>query len=269
MSKKRDALGDRMKQYEDISRHYLTRKIPVIIRVDGKAFHTFTKGFAKPFDHILMQAMQVTMGYLCKNIQGCVLGYTQSDEITLVVTDYANIDTDAWFGYNLQKMASIAASMATFAFNTYMRALVLDDSEMGALSPAMYNTYINALEKGALFDARAWSLPKEEVVNCLIWRQQDATRNSIQAAAQARYSHKQLMNKNTSQLQDMLMEDGINWNNYSTSEKRGSCCVKKQYSITDLNTYTGELTSVTRTQWVIDDNIPIFTQNREYIESRL
>lgn len=89
MSKKYDSLGDRMKGYENIARNYLTRRIPTIIRVDGKAFHTFTRGMEKPFDRILMTTMQNTMKYLCENIQGCVFGYTQSDEITLVLTDYA------------------------------------------------------------------------------------------------------------------------------------------------------------------------------------
>lgn len=117
MANKKDSLGDRMKEYENVSRNYLTRRVPVIIRLDGKAFHTFTRGMKKPFDPVLTQAMQQTMKSLCEDIQGCVLGYTQSDEITLVLTDYATIKTDAWFKYNIQKMTSIAASMATLAFN--------------------------------------------------------------------------------------------------------------------------------------------------------
>ena len=123
MSNKRDALGDRMKAYENISRNYLTRRVPVIIRLDGKAFHTFTKGMVKPFDPVLTQAMQQTMKSLCENIQGCVLGYTQSDEITLVLTDYATIKTDAWFGYNIQKMVSIASSIATLAFSPLLMVI--------------------------------------------------------------------------------------------------------------------------------------------------
>lgn len=117
MAKKNDSLGDRMKGYEGVSRNFLTRRVPAIIRLDGKAFHTFTKGMEKPFDSVLTQTMQETMKYLCENIQGCVLGYTQSDEITLVLTDYATIQTDAWFGYNIQKMCSVSASMATSVFN--------------------------------------------------------------------------------------------------------------------------------------------------------
>ena len=114
---KNDALGNRMKTYENVTRNYLTRRMPVIIRIDGKSFHTFTRGFKRPFDDVLVKSMQDTMKYLCENIQGCVLGYTQSDEITLVLVDYQNRDTSAWFDNNIQKMASVSASMATMAFN--------------------------------------------------------------------------------------------------------------------------------------------------------
>lgn len=117
------AFDKRMKKYEFVSRNYLTTRTPVIIRIDGKAFHTFTRGFKRPFDDVLSRAMQETMKYLCENIQGCVLGYTQSDEITLVLVDYKTIDTSAWFDYNIQKCASIAASMATLAFNEAFRRL--------------------------------------------------------------------------------------------------------------------------------------------------
>lgn len=105
----KDELGDRMKSYyENRSKTFLARRTPVIIRLDGKAFHTFTRGFNKPFDEAMCNAMQETMKYLCENIQGCVLGYTQSDEITLVLIDYQKLTTDAWFDYNVQKMCSVA-----------------------------------------------------------------------------------------------------------------------------------------------------------------
>lgn len=192
MANKKDSLGDRMKGYENISRDYLTRRIPAIIRLDGKAFHTFTKGMAKPFDPIMTTAMQQTMKYLCENIQGCILGYTQSDEITLVLTDYATIKTDAWFGYNIQKMVSIAASMATLAFDRefiiahgdwFEKSFNNGVSEHPGFS-RLDSLYSSKRHK-AMFDARVFSIPKEEVCNCLIWRQQDATRNSIEAVGQA------------------------------------------------------------------------------------
>ena len=118
MSNKKDSLGDRMKEnYENRAKTYLVRRMPVIIRLDGKAFHTFTKAFKKPYDEIFHNTMNATMQYLCENIQGCKVGYTQSDEITLLLTDYDTLTTDAWFGYGVQKMCSVAASMATLAFN--------------------------------------------------------------------------------------------------------------------------------------------------------
>lgn len=147
MSKKYDSLGDRMKGYENIARNYLTRRIPTIIRVDGKAFHTFTRGMEKPFDRILMTTMQNTMKYLCENIQGCVFGYTQSDEITLVLTDYATITTDAWFGYNIQKMCSVSASMATLAFsNAYAAELWKNFPEAMCSSDNGTNKYTGEYE---------------------------------------------------------------------------------------------------------------------------
>ena len=263
----KDSLGDRMKAYENISRNYLTRRIPVIIRLDGRSFHTFCKGFEKPFDHVLMEAMQQTMKYLCENIQGCVLGYTQSDEITLVLTDYANINTDAWFGYNIQKMSSVAASMATMAFNKSMLAIL--ENERLWKDGNLYPTYVLALEKGAMFDARCFSIPKEEIINALIYRQQDATRNSILSVAQSVFSHKEMQGISCKDLQNkMLTEKDINWNNYSIPEKRGTCCIKKLFEV--RRETAGDVTAIIeRPKWVIDKEIPIFTEDRGYIESLL
>ena len=127
---------------------------------------------------------------------------------------------------------------------------------------AKYVDVLNrAIEKGAMFDSRAFTVPKSEVINCLIWRQQDATRNSIQSVGQANFSHKQLQNKNCSDIQDMLMlEKGINWNDCPTTLKRGSCCIKIPCKINE-----GTEQETTRNKWVIDNEIPIFTQNREYV----
>lgn len=277
MSNNRDSLGDRMKgNYENRSKTYLVRRMPVIIRIDGKAFHTFTRGFKKPFDDILVKSMQETMKYLCENIQGCVLGYTQSDEITLVLTDYKTLTTDAWFDYSVQKMCSIAASMATMAFNRSFNSWVdvYRDAVLSMQDADVEEKYLNALnkaiERGAMFDARCFNIPVEEVTNCLIWRQQDAVRNSIQSVGQANFSHKELNCKTCNNIQDMLMiEKGINWNDYPTTLKRGSCCVKTQFSIVDLSTYSGSTEDVTRTCWVIDNEIPTFTQDRDYVESRI
>ena len=267
MSNKKDSLGDRMKTYENVTRTYLTRKLPVIIRLDGKAFHSFTRGFKKPFDDILVKSMQETMKYLCENIQGCVLGYTQSDEITLVLVDYKSRESDAWFDNNILKMVSVSASMATFAFNKSFDKYRCEFIDSLALFQDFDNErkYLDALwrsyEKGAMFDSRVFTLPKEEVVNCLIWRQQDATRNSIQSVGQANFSDKQLYKKSTDKIQDMLfVEKGINWNDYSTTLKRGSCCIKAPVKINE-----GTENEAVRNKWIIDNEIPIFTQDKDYV----
>ena len=192
-----DNLGKRMKEfYEQVPKTRLVRRMPVAIRIDGKAFHTFTKGFQKPFDKVLMQSMQETTKYLCENVQGCVFGYTQSDEITLILVDYKELDTSAWFDYEVQKLCSISASMATMAFNKFFaknvdewgRKTFSDWDEGGTNDPEVANspewelmqTYSRALAKGAMFDARCFNIPKEEVTNLVYWRQLDAARNSIQ-----------------------------------------------------------------------------------------
>ena len=264
MSNKNDSLGDRMKAYENITRNYLTRKLPAIIRLDGKAFHSFTRGMKKPFDEIFVRSMQDTMKYLCENVQGCVLGYTQSDEITLVLVDYQDRDSCAWFDNNVQKMVSVSASMATLAFNNAFLKntwhYVEDTMDADDRDIAYESTLTSKFSK-AMFDSRVFTLPKEEVVNCLIWRQQDTTRNSIQSVGRANFSHRELHGKNCSDIQDMLMlEKGINWNDYPTHLKRGSCCIKKQYKINE-----GTEQEAVRNKWVIDTEIPVFTQDKDYV----
>lgn len=265
---KYDSLGDRMKGYENISRFYLTRRTPVIIRVDGKAFHTFTRGLKRPFDDILMSVMQETAKYLCKNISGCKLAYVQSDEISLLITDYDTIDTQAWFDNNLQKIVSVSASLATLAFNNFWSTAV--DCEIKAANTAPFtsdeNSYITTISDKrfkATFDSRAFIIPKDEVCNYFIWRQQDATRNSIQSLAQANFPHKELNGLNSSKLQDKLMlEKSINWNDLSVPCKRGVCVY---YERKPFPTNNDEI-KAEQFGWTIDEDIPIFTQNREYIE---
>ena len=275
-----DELGKRMKEYyETIPKTRLMRRTPVAIRIDGKAFHTFTKGFQKPFDEVLIKSMQETMKYLCENIQGCVLGYAQSDEITLILVDYKKLNSSAWFDYEVQKMCSIAASMATMAFNKFFAEEVHDFrnrmkyDDNGYLNNDEYNlwtVYNKAINKGAMFDARVFNIPKEEVTNLIYWRQLDATRNSIQMVGQANFSHKELQNKSCNVIQDMLMtEKGINWNNYPTHQKRGSCCVK-MYQIDEgcwQSHAEDKLMPNGRTRWDIDTEIPIFKDElRSYVE---
>lgn len=275
-----DDLGVRMKTfYEQIPKTKLMRRCPVAIRIDGKAFHTFTRGFHKPFDEVLIKSMQETMKYLCENIQGCVLGYTQSDEITLILVDYKKLTSSAWFDYEVQKICSIAASMATMAFNRAFENYVdeyrfskwdgvskYEDGTLGYIQ-----TLLNAVDKCAMFDARCFNIPKEEVTNLVYWRQLDASRNSIQMVGQANFSHKELQNKSCNDIQDMLMtQKGINWNDLSTYQKRGSCCVRNKIVIeSDGVKATVQLRDASKSEneWIIDTEIPIFKgEGREYID---
>ena len=230
-----NSLGDRMKKYENVWRFYLPIRTPLIIRIDGKAFHTFTKNMERPFDHTFMNVMHETTKILCEKIDGCKLAYTQSDEISLLLTDYENFETQAWFDKNLQKIVSVSASIASAVFNK------------------IFEPYV-------FFDSRTFVLPKEEVCNYFIWRQKDATRNSILSIGQSKFSHKELQNKSCNQIQDMLLtQKNINFNDFETMEKRGVCCYKENILINGLN----------RTTWKIDKGIPIFTENREYVEKHL
>jgi tRNA(His) 5'-end guanylyltransferase len=258
-----DQLGSRMKDfYEAIPNTKLMRRTPVAIRIDGKAFHTFTRGMKKPFDDVLMYSMHQTMKYLCENVQGCVLGYTQSDEITLILCDYQTLDTDAWFDYKVQKMCSVAASMATMTFNKvfaqtvqkyifdYKTSMVPQSVEIQEAEHKYHDTLQNAVEKGAMFDARCFNIPKEEVTNLVYWRQLDAIRNSIQSCGQAYFSQKKLEGKNTQEIKDMLYaEKHMTWANLPLSYQRGVACYKSPLG------------------WYIDHQIPLFTkEGREYID---
>lgn len=254
----KDALGARMKEnYENISKTKLLRRTPVAIRIDGKAFHTFTRGFKKPFDDILIESMEETMLYLCKNIQGCVLGYHQSDEITLILIDYKQLNSDAWFDYEVQKLCSVAASMATMrfaqVFNQKVYNYVSVNAEHNVIENKEYSAaLIKAANNGAMFDARCFNVPREEVTNLVYWRQLDAMRNSVQMVGQANFSHKQLDKKNQEAIKKMLKDEkGIDWeHDFATCYKRGTCCVRD---------YNG--------QWYVDTEIPIFKgEDRKYIE---
>lgn len=251
-------LGDRMKQYESVSKTGLIHRMPVIIRLDGCHFHTFTKGFDKPFDEILMSSMVRTLETLCKNIQGCVFGYTESDEISLVLIDYKKLNSSAWYDNEVQKICSVASSLCTLSFNRIFREEVhnhvtkyFNDKEKGKYLSA----YNKALETGAVFDCRTFNVPKEDVCNCIIWRQQDATRNSIQALAQSQFSHKELQGLSCDKLQDKLFKErGINWNDLEDYKKRGTACYNRGEEHSD---------------WVVDFCMPILTQDRDYINKHI
>lgn len=303
----KNSLSGRMKEnYENRTRYLLQRRNNVLIRIDGKAFHTYTKGLNKPYDIGLMEDMNLTTKYLCENIQGAKFGYVQSDEISIWITDYDDLQTGAWFDYNIQKMCSISASLATSKFNQ-LRMVRFAKKNMECtfnpectFDPAMSSIEIDKF-KLATFDSRVFSISEmDEVINYFVWRQQDATRNSISMAAQSMFSHKELRGKNNSEMQDMMMQKGVNWNDYPIGFKRGRAIVRReiiselsmsirlikekkhilveQQQYDDAATYrqiekdlTEKLENdkdaqVVRKKWEIVEP-PIFTQDRDFIIS--
>jgi len=253
----KDELGERMKSnYEHRTRYYLPRRTYTIVRLDGKAFHTFTKNLKRPYDLEFMRTMDETAIALCKEVQGAKMAFVQSDEITLVLTDFESQQTDAYFDGNIQKIASITASIATAAFNkVHLIASGLDGMDISQI-------------KMAHFDSRVFSISDiEEVVNNFIWRQQDATRNSIQMAAQSMFSHKELNLKNMSECQEMMFQKGTNWNDYPVGFKRGRIILKEKEELVRIKFSVPEQT-VTRKAWASFEP-PIFTQDRQFLISRL
>lgn len=191
-----NSLETRMKLYEHTFRQFILPRTPCIIRLDGKAFHTFTRSFEKPFDMKLADAMNKTAEKLLNEIQNARFAYVQSDEISILLIDYNKFNSQQWFSGNIQKIVSISASMAGVTFS-------------------------KLIGKTAYFDSRIISLPENEVVNYFIWRQQDAVRNSIQMVAQSLYSQKELYKKDCNQLQEMIFQKGINWSKYDSILKNG------------------------------------------------
>ena len=288
-------LAKRMKDYEAISRTRLMKRCPVIVRIDGKAHHTFTRGFQRPYDEVYMKTMQETAKYLCEHVQGVVLSYQQSDEITLVLVDYETINVSPYFDYKVQKLCSVIASMATMAFSKLFSKNVelfynsnttfheFDDHAEITFNTQeaerLYEVYIDAYKKGGLFDTRVFNIPKDEVTNNIFWRQVDAIRNSTQMLGHAYFSDKELNEKTCEMIKEMLItQKGIDWNDMPSDFKRGSCCVKEYYLVdaesgeeiegeccTDSNAMFEN--GLQRSRWVIDRDIPIFKgEGRAYID---
>lgn len=222
MSKKLDSLGDRMKRYEDQERRFLMPRMPAIIRVDGRAFHTLLKKAEKPFDISIIDVMNKTARALVEQIQNARFAYVQSDEISILLVDYDKFETQQWFSGNINKIVSISAAIATATFS----------QQFGKIG---------------LFDSRVFTLHQSEVCNYFIWRQQDWERNSLNMLCQVHYSHKELQGKSCQDRHDMLHEKGVNWNDLPIYLKRGRVV----------------------TQSEINNKIPIFSKNREFIEDFL
>lgn len=244
-----DNFGDRMKEYENAYRIKLPRRLPVIIRIDGKAFHTFTRDCEKPFDEDLTLAFWATCKHLAKEIMGTKVVYHQSDEISLLLTNYDKLTTEAWFDNNIQKIVSVAASEATAAFND------------------AYSEIKGKKMPSAKFDARVYVLPHDEVTNYFLWRQQDASKNSISMVAQANFPHKELQGLNGKQMQEKLFQEkGINWNDLPVWQKRGVCVVKEEVPHVVHVEGRNEPVETMRTRWAVDHNTPRLSENREYID---
>jgi tRNA(His) 5'-end guanylyltransferase len=195
--------------------------------------------------------MNETAMELCKKIPDVQIAYVQSDEITLLIHNYKTHESQPWFAGKIQKMASIASSIASAYFTA--NSWKLWDKE-DVVNKA-------TLIRAAQFDARVFVLPENEVCNNFIWRQQDATRNSVQMLARSLYSHKELNFKNNSELQEMCHQKGINWNYVPTQQKRGRCIVRELYS--------SSANADSDRSWIVDMEIPIFSQDRNYIEQHL
>lgn len=277
-------IENRMKEfYENVPRTRLMRRCPVALRMDGKAFKHFTENFKKPYDRLFRDTMQETMLSLCQSIQGCVFGYTQSDEITLILVDYETFSQEAWLNYEIQKMVSTAASMTTMYFNKIferktrefvMENCYLIDSDDSFSSDSDFvsgddfspvenpdeelrryvKIYNDAVSKGAMFDTQCFNVPKEEVTNLIYWRQLYAIRNSIQMAACTHLSNTEVKNKTTKEMKQMLEQIGITWEDYPVDCQRGACAIREQRD--------GDV----RPHWYVDKNIPIFKgEDRDYV----
>ena len=210
-----DPLGDRMKgNYEDRTRIALPRRTYTILRLDGKAFHTYTRGLKKPFDKDLSEDIDNAIVTIMPKIQGAEFAYTQSDEISILLTDFEKTTTDAWFDGNLQKICSVAASLMTAEFNKYRWTR----SHMATIS--------------AYFDCRVFTIPDRiEVMNYFIWRNNDCARNSLSMVAQANFSHSELQGKSSPEMHEMLHAKGVNWaTGYTDGEKNGRLIVKEVYT---------------------------------------
>jgi tRNA(His) 5'-end guanylyltransferase len=200
----RDSLGDRMKMYESSNQRVLIPRLPVLCRLDGRCFHTFTRGLERPFDENMHRLMVETAAELLAE-SNAAIAYTQSDEITLAWWQ-PGPESEAYFDGRVDKTNSILAATASVAFNRLLRTFLPDKAD-----------------RRPVFDCRTWNVPTpDEACNAILWRENDATRNSVSMAAQSMFSHKQLQGKSRSQMMDMMMEKGVNWNDYPSWCKRGS-----------------------------------------------
>ncbi len=224
-----------MTGYEDCYRIKLPKRLPKILRIDGKAFHTFLKNAKKPYDPAVMGIMTKAAKEVMFEIGGTArMAYIQSDECSILINDALELTTQAWFDNNLQKIVSVAASIFTGEFNNKYAPL-----------KDMCSEYINATP--AAFDARLFVLPDiTEVNNYFVWRQQDAIRNSVQQFGRATFSHSQLDEKSCPEIIQMLADNGVDYYSEASWKRRGLVVTRHE----------------------MDENIPLFQEDTSYIGLR-
>ena len=248
----KQTLGDLMKSYEEVTNYKLPLRSCIIVRIDGRAFHTFTKGFEKPYDEIFIRSMQKTMLSICESIQGCQFGFVESDEISILIWE-TNNEADPWFSNRLQKICSMTSSMATLYFNRYFTEILSSYSETE--KPNHYK----AIKDGAIFDSRVFIIPESVINPYFVWRQNDCTRNSILGLSQKYFSHKQIQGMKCDELQNKLLtEKNINWNDEPTVNKRGTCA----YKIVDDIDKQSHI-------WILDLNMPILNEEKDFVYSKI
>jgi tRNA(His) guanylyltransferase len=267
---RRDALGDRMKRYEDITRFKLPPRTYTLLRVDGRAFHTWTRGLAKPYDQLLMKIMDKTAIALCEEIAGAQFAFVQSDEISILAVDFLEIGTQAWFDGLVQKWCSVAAAIATMTFNVEVTKAVQQNLEMNI-------TEIGSKKPCATFDARVWTIPDHvEVENYFVWRQQDAVRNSVMMLARAHASHKQLHGKNQSAQHEIIHAAGDNWEKHPARFKHGGIIRRQAVDydapprpIVHPAFVSAETPKFEKSNWFMDEGTPVFTRERHYLRTMI
>ncbi len=260
---RKDALGDRMKRYENVTRFTLPRRTYTIMRVDGRAFHSWTKGLDKPYDLNFMRCMDRAALALCEQIAGAQFAYVQSDEISVLVVDFLDINTEPWFDGSIQKFTSVGSSIATMAFNR----MVMNMMEHPTSSSGLLRK-IGGKEPNAVFDARVFTIPDLiEVENYFVWRQQDAERNSVMMLARAYASHKQLAGKNRVAQHEIIHKAGDNWAKHPVAFKHGRMI--RRANVVPVKIEGKRIVAIGERNWVVDPNTPIFTKDREYLRNKI
>src|SRR5271170_14479 len=250
---RKDALGDRMKRYEEATRFTLPRRTYTIIRVDGRAFHSWTRGLEKPYDTDFMHLMDRTAIALCEQISGAQFAYVQSDEISILAVDFLDINTESWFDGNVQKWCSVGASIATMAFNSGVMGYLTHSGDMA-------QNKILLKQPNAMFDARVYTIPDPvEVENYFVWRQQDAERNSVMMLARTYATHKQLAGKKRADQHELIHAAGDNWAKHPVRFKHGAIIQRIPYG--------GRVQGTETSNWFVNENTPVFTKDRQYLRN--